>query len=57
MSPRGRLSVVHHHAVGRLRGGRSSRLLASITVWLSMVERYVRDVEVGGSNPLTVTQS
>ena len=24
-------------------------------VWLSLVERYVRDVEAGGSNPLTST--
>ena len=23
--------------------------------WLSLVERYVRDVEAGGSNPLTST--
>ena len=26
-----------------------------IGVWLSLVERYVRDVEAGGSNPLTST--
>ena len=26
-----------------------------IEVWLSLVERYVRDVEAGGSNPLTST--
>ena len=26
-------------------------------VWLSLVERYVRDVEVGGSNPLTSTKA
>ena len=24
-----------------------------IGVWLSLVERYVRDVEVAGSNPVT----
>ncbi len=24
-------------------------------VWLSLVERYVRDVEVAGSNPVTPT--
>ena len=24
-------------------------------VWLSLVERYVRDVEVAGSNPVTST--
>ena len=28
---------------------------AAIEVWLSLVERYVRDVEAGGSNPLTST--
>ena len=28
---------------------------AYIEVWLSLVERYVRDVEAGGSNPLTST--
>ena len=27
-----------------------------IEVWLSLVERYVRDVEAGGSNPLTSTK-
>ena len=27
----------------------------NIEVWLSLVERYVRDVEAGGSNPLTST--
>ena len=27
-----------------------------IEVWLSLVERYVRDVEAGGSNPLTSTR-
>ena len=26
-------------------------------VWLSLVERYVRDVEVAGSNPVTSTSS
>ena len=26
-----------------------------IGVWLSLVERYVRDVEVAGSNPVTPT--
>ena len=26
-------------------------------VWLSLVERYVRDVEVAGSNPVTSTKS
>ena len=26
-------------------------------VWLSLVERYVRDVEVAGSNPVTSTIS
>ena len=26
---------------------------AAIEVWLSLVERYVRDVEVAGSNPVT----
>ncbi len=26
-----------------------------IEVWLSLVERYVRDVEVAGSNPVTST--
>ena len=25
-------------------------------VWLSLVERYVRDVEVAGSNPVTSTK-
>ena len=29
---------------------------AAIEVWLSLVERYVRDVEAGGSNPLTSTK-
>ena len=28
-----------------------------IEVWLSLVERYVRDVEAGGSNPLTSTKA
>ena len=28
---------------------------AYFEVWLSLVERYVRDVEAGGSNPLTST--
>lgn len=27
-----------------------------IRVWLNLVERYVRDVEAGGSNPLTLTK-
>lgn len=27
----------------------------NIGVWLSLVERHVRDVEAGGSNPLTPT--
>ena len=27
----------------------------NIEVWLSLVERYVRDVEVAGSNPVTST--
>ena len=27
--------------------------IAYIGVWLSLVERYVRDVEVAGSNPVT----
>ena len=30
---------------------------AAIEVWLSLVERYVRDVEAGGSNPLTSTMT
>ena len=30
---------------------------AAIEVWLSLVERYVRDVEAGGSNPLTSTKA
>lgn len=29
--------------------------LAFFEVWLSLVERYVRDVEVAGSNPVTST--
>ena len=29
--------------------------MVSRTVWLSLVERYLRDVEAGGSNPLTPT--
>ena len=28
---------------------------SSLGVWLSLVKRYVRDVEIGGSNPLTPT--
>ncbi len=28
---------------------------AFFEVWLSLVERYVRDVEVAGSNPVTST--
>ena len=27
----------------------------NIGVWLSLVERYVRDVEAAGSNPVTPT--
>ena len=30
--------------------------LVGYEVWLSLVERYVRDVEVVGSNPVTSTQ-
>lgn len=30
--------------------------LAFFEVWLSLVERYVRDVEVAGSNPVTSTK-
>ena len=30
--------------------------LSYYEVWLSLVERYVRDVEAGGSNPLTSTK-
>ena len=33
----------------------SSPLSVVIGVWLSLVERYVRDVEVAGSNPVTPT--
>ena len=32
-------------------------LLKVIEVWLSLVERYVRDVEVVGSNPVTSTKN
>ena len=31
----------------------SSPLSVVIGVWLSLVERYVRDVEAAGSNPVT----
>ena len=34
-----------------LRSGRGKQVGA----WLSLVERHVRDVEVGGSNPLAPT--
>ena len=34
-------------------GGRDVRKQSG--VWLSLVERYVRDVEVAGSNPVTPT--
>ena len=35
---------------------RVSNMRPDIEVWLSLVERYVRDVEAGGSNPLTSTK-
>jgi hypothetical protein len=31
-------------------------ILLAHGVWLSLVERYVRDVEVAGSNPVTPTK-
>ena len=31
----------------------SSPLSVAFGVWLSLVERYVRDVEAAGSNPVT----
>ena len=37
---------------GRRRLGEKS-IRSFIGVWLSLVERYVRDVEVAGSNPVT----
>ena len=38
---------------GRRRLGEKS-IRSFIGVWLSLVERYVRDVEVAGSNPVTL---
>ena len=42
---------------GNLPDGRflifPERKLLQIGVWLSLVERYVRDVEAAGSNPVT----
>ena len=35
---------------------RSLKTLYNIGVWLSLVERLVRDQEAGGSNPLTPTK-
>ena len=39
----------------RLREGTSETSCGYVGVWLSLVERCVRDAEVGGSNPLTPT--
>ncbi len=47
-SPLGRITVRVVNYLGKV-----FMLYMHVGVWLSLVERYVRDVEAAGSNPVT----
>ena len=48
--------ILHHHAKQvEIFAKLCYNMLTDIEVWLSLVERYVRVVEVAGSNPVTST--